>query len=112
MYIPGRLRTASSPSRTWIALASYLPSSTAEPLLVSSATYGFLFTWSGPADDTGMAAARGVSAARTTSRQSTRQGPQITGAAQDVGDLRRNSASRGSRTPRQPGFWGGRETLY
>src|SRR3982750_887604 len=46
MYMPGRLRTASRPSRTWIALASYLPSSTAEPELFSSATYGFLFTWS------------------------------------------------------------------
>src|SRR3954453_17722904 len=33
MYMPGRLRTASSPSRTWIAEASYLPSSTACPSL-------------------------------------------------------------------------------
>src|SRR4051794_29355251 len=31
MYMPGRLRTASSPSSTWIAEASYLPSSTAWP---------------------------------------------------------------------------------
>src|SRR3954454_10023445 len=113
MYMPGRLRTASRPSRTWIALASYLPSSTAVPLLVSSATYGFLFTWSRSGMTThewsplAVAPQLGRPLLSLPARARKARVP-----LRAWGDPRRKRALSGPSTARESGFRGADRSLY